>query len=460
MNPTRATAARPRPVLRFISAAAALLVVAGGACAQAAAVTAADRTFARTIAAGVRSQPDYGAQQASVQQARGGVTSARADFLPRVQLLVDSGEDRSVRAGVDDLPGSRRSGEINPQLALSQLLYDGGAAFGRYRAAKNRMESATQGVDAVANNLALRGVQVYFTVLRQREAVRIADENLAKVTGVRDKVVARAAEGRDPLSEQSRLDSRVLEARSQLEDAQRNLEDAEAAYEEFFGSRPGELVVPDTWPAHPAGVDHAISLARESNPELQSLRSELDASSAEQRAERAALLWPRLSLEFTGTAPDALGSDGLKNRDTYVGLRFSYDLFNGGATLGRSVQAAGRRRAAQYAVERADRALERGLRQAYAAVAARERQSAAMAERMQRDRQAIDDYEELFLAGRRSLNDLIVAQRDYFSSATQLLDVELDLRVQRFSVVALTGGLPGWFGLDADPANGTGSELQ
>src|SRR5690606_35318296 len=205
---------------------------------------------------------------------------------------------------------------------------------------------------------------------------------------------------------------------------------------------------------------HAISLARESNPELQSLRSELDASSAEQRAERAALLWPRLSLEFTGTAPDALGSDGLKNRDTYVGLRFSYDLFNGGATPGRSVQAAGRHRAAQYAVERADRALERGLRQAYAAVAARERQSTAMAERMQRDRQAIDDYEELFLAGRRSLNDLIVAQRDYFSSATQLLDVELDLRVQRFSVVALTGGLPGWFGLDADPANGTGSELQ
>lgn len=437
---------------------AGLALATGITHAQSAVSTDADRAFVRSISEGVRRQPDLGAQQASLQQARGGLSAARADFLPRVQLLVDSGEDHVARAGSGDIPGTRRSGEINPQLALSQLIYDGGAAWGRYRAARDRIESASLGVDAVANNLALRGVQVYFTVLRQREAVRIAAENLAKVSGVREKVVARAAEGRDPRSEQSRLDSRVLEARSQLQDGRRNLQDAEAAYEEFFGAAPGELVVPDSWPTRPEGVERAISAARVSNPELLSLQSELDAAAAELKAERAALWWPRLSLEVTGTAQDALGSDGLKNRDSYVGLRFSYDVFNGGATRARTVQASGRQRAALYAMERAQRALDRSLRQAYAAVDAREQQSQAMAERLERDRQAIDDYEELFLAGRRSLNDLIVAQRDYFSSAMQLLDVQLDLRVQRFSVVALTGGLPDYFGLESVTA-GSGSEL-
>ena len=100
MNPTRATAARPRPVLRFISAAAALLVVAGGACAQAAAVTAADRTFARTIAAGVRSQPDYGAQQASVQQATQLIQAGQfheAELLLR-GLVRQYPKDASVRS--------------------------------------------------------------------------------------------------------------------------------------------------------------------------------------------------------------------------------------------------------------------------------------------------------------------------------------------------------------------------
>src|SRR5690606_17791627 len=167
---------------------------------QLAAPSAADRAFMRLIFDAVRQQPDYGAQQSSVHQARGGLTAVRSEFLPRVQLLVDSGEDRSARAGQADIPGSRRSGEINPQVALSQLVYDGGAAWGRYRAARDRVESATQGTDAVANNLALRGVQTYFTLLRQREAVQIAVDNLDKVVGVRDKVFARAEEGRDPRS--------------------------------------------------------------------------------------------------------------------------------------------------------------------------------------------------------------------------------------------------------------------
>jgi adhesin transport system outer membrane protein len=443
---------------RILPLLAGLLLAAGVANAQSPVSTAADGAFVRSIAEAVMRQPDMGEQQASLQQARGGLTTARSDFLPRVQLLVDSGEDRSSRVGAD-IPGSRRSGEINPQVAVSQLIYDGGAALGRYRAARERITSASEGVDAVANNLALRGVQVWFSVLRQREAVSIAVDNLGKISGVRDKVVARAAEGRDPLSEQSRLDSRVLEAQSQLEDARRNLEDAEAVFEEFFGERPGQLVSPDTWPARPAQVDEAIARARLGNPELNALRSELHASSADLKAERAAMAWPRLSLEFTGTAPDALGNNGFKDRDTYLGLRFSYDVFSGGATMGRARQASGRKRAAQHAVERAELALDRGLRQAYAAVEARERQSDAMAERMQRDRQAIDDYEELFLAGRRSLNDLIVAQRDYYSSAMQLLDVQFDLRVQRFAVVALTGGLAAFFGLETHAPDRPESEL-
>src|SRR5690606_11854022 len=107
--------------------------------------------------------------------------------------------------------------------------------------------------------------------------------------------------------------SRVLEAQNQLEDARRNLEDAEAVFEEFFGERPGQLVLPDTWPARPAQVDEAIARARLGNPELNALRSELHASSADLKAERAAMAWPRLSLEFTGTAPDALGNNGFKD---------------------------------------------------------------------------------------------------------------------------------------------------
>ncbi|MBX5463626.1 MAG: TolC family protein [Steroidobacteraceae bacterium] len=95
---------------------------------------------------------------------------------------------------------SRERGQINPQVALTQLLYDGGAAWGRVRAARERVAAASLGIEVAANNLALQAVQIYFTVLRQREAVKIAEENLRKVQSVRDKVEGRAAEGRDPRS--------------------------------------------------------------------------------------------------------------------------------------------------------------------------------------------------------------------------------------------------------------------
>jgi len=405
-----------------------------------------DEWFIHLIAAGVRRQPDFNTQRSDVTQARGSLAEARAEFFPRVQLLVDSGEDRNVRG--DNITHSRERGQINPQLALTQLLYDGGAAWGRLRAARERVAAASLGIEVAANNLALQAVQIYFTVLRQREAVKIAEENLRKVRSVRDKVEGRAAEGRDPRSELSRLDSRVLEARSQLTDAQRSLEDAVAMYEEFFGSAPGQLRVPQTYPLHRENVEEALAYARAHNPELLALRRELEASAADADSARASMLWPRLSLEASGTAYDAFGDDGFENRDTYIGLRVAYDVFSGGANVGRARQASSRHQAARYALERAERALERRLRQAYAAVEARESQAATVADRMNRDRGAIDDYEELFLAGRRSLNDLIVAQRDYFTSATLFLDVQLDLNVQRYSVPALTGELAQYFGIE------------
>lgn len=409
----------------------------------------ADRMFMQSIADAVRRQPDFESQVASVRQARGSLSEARSGFLPRVQLLVDSGEDRSLRGGrAESMPDARGAGEINPQLSLTQLLFDGGAAWNRTRAARDRLHSAASGVDAVANNLALLGVQIHLTVVRQRDAVQIAMENLERVGSVRDKVAGRVEEGRDPRSELSRLDSRVLEARAQLADAQRDLQEAEASYEEFFGVVPAELHAPLGWPPRRARVEEAIEHARTGSAELLALREELDASGAELRSTRAAMLWPVLSLQVSGTAYDALGNAGLRNRDTYVGLRVSYDAFSGGAALARTQQASGRQRIAQLAVRKAELALDRRLRQAYSAVEARELQATTMADRVERDRGAIDDYEQLFLAGRRSLNDLIVAQRDYFSSAMQFLDVQQDLQLQRHAVAALTGELAAYFGID------------
>lgn len=408
-----------------------------------------DAAFLELIADAVRRQPDFGSQQAAVGQARGALSEAKAGLLPRVQLLVDSGERRAVRNDrLTDSPDGRGSGQVTPQLALTQLLYDGGAAWGRVRASKVRVSAASRGADAAANTLALQAVQSYFTVLRQREALSIAAENVRKVQGVRDKVAERVAEGRDPHSELSRLDSRVLEARNQLVDAQRDLDDAGAAYEEIFGASSESIQYPASSPGRREAVADALAYARAHNPQVLALREERDATAADYDSERAAMMWPRLSLEAVGTAYDAFGSDGVEDRDTYVGLRISYDLYAGGANGGRSRQAGGRLLAARLAVERAELALDRRIRQAYSAVEARERQAATMNDRVRRDRQAIEDYEELFLAGRRTLNDLIVAQRDYFASAMQFLDVQLDLRVQQFSLLALTGELAQYFGIE------------
>ncbi|HEY8506997.1 MAG TPA: TolC family protein, partial [Steroidobacteraceae bacterium] len=275
--------------------AAGFVFCCAGTVAQATDPGEADAAFISLIAEAVRRQPELGTRQSSVAEARGSLSEAQAAFFPRVQLLVDSGEDRNVRGS--DITRSRERGEINPQLALTQLLYDGGAAWGQLRAARERVDAASREIDGAANSLALQAVQIYFTVLRQREAVKIAEENLRRVRSVRDKVAGRADAGRDPRSELLRLGSRVLEARSQLTDAQRNLEDANAAFEEFFGYAPGELHVPRTYPMRRQSVEEALAYAREHSPELLALRSELEASAADADSARASMLWPRLSLE-------------------------------------------------------------------------------------------------------------------------------------------------------------------
>lgn len=404
-------------------------------------------TFVGLIADAVLRQPDLGAQQAAVREARGVLSVARADRLPRLQMLMDTGDDHTVRDGRSQDAGGARAGRIKPQLALSQLLYDGGAARARVQASSDRVSSASRTVDASSNRLALQGVSAYLAVLREREAVSIARQNVERVQAVRDKVAGRAAEGRDPRSELERLDSRVLEARSQLADAQRTLDDADAAFEEFFGTRSPPNLPEVSVPQRRASVDDAMSYARDNSPELLALGDQVDAGESDLKAERAARNWPRLSLEATGTAYDAFGAGSFRDRDTYVGLRVSYDLFSGGASRGRTQEVRGRAEAARMEQERGQRALDRQLRQAYAAVEARSRQVGPLADRVALDLRAIDDYEELFLAGRRSLNDMIVAQRDYYTSAMLHLQTRFDLMEQEFSIPALTGELSAFFGL-------------
>ena len=253
-------------------------------------------------------------------------------------------------------------------VTVSQLISDFGRTGNLYSSAGLRAQAQGQATNTARAQILLAVDQSYFSVLRTRAVLRVAEQTVAARQLVADQVTTLA---------QSKLKSQLdvtfarvnlEEARLLLSSAQNDQRSALAAFSTALGTdvasdyELAEEPVPSDLPPDSLPL---VDLAYRQRPEARQADLELQAAERFARAERA-LSYPTLSaVANAGGAP--VHPDQFEAGWGAAGINLQIPVFNGGLFSARRAEAEARTEAARQVAREVHNRIARDVRVAYLA---------------------------------------------------------------------------------------------
>lgn len=377
------------------------------------------------------------------------LTGLKSEYLPSVNLFGELGGQVIKN---DNVLSVSDSGRLNAtrQIGVSTelTLFDG---FRRanlvYRNAA-RLDGSIYRLLAKSETTALNAVEAYIDVVRHRNLLHIAKRNVSRHRQLADQVRARVSGGKSPLSDGFQAQERVLAAREAVTGIEQSLNDAVARYKRVIGHTPrGKMSIP--WVKHlPRNLNTLISNSIANNNRIKLAGSVVNEAGFERDILKSGRL-PRLSLNGrTSYGADRNGSRG-NDVDVFLGVNLSWSLYGGG---GRKKQiSAQQHRVDQANFQRDDitREVKELASRAWNSLTANQKRAAILRQQVQTNRRIVQNYVEEFQLSKRSLLDVLDAERAKFNNEVQKLSSEASLSFARFRILAAQSKLSGYFGHDS-----------
>ncbi len=278
-----------------------------------------------------------------IKQQEGIVLEVRSAQIPNVSASAGySRNAEEIGGGLDK--------NWSVDITARQVLFSGGGVAASVKSQQLALDAAVLALRAVINDVLLEVRTRFYTVLVNRERIKVQEQNSELLRRQLQDVKNRYEAGTVSNFEVLRAEVALANAQPALITA-RN--DYRLAIEEVrqslgFVNVNGQNVaqVPDfigTLEYHPVSYElrPALETAREQRPDLQRL-AKLAAAAAQGVIVRRANYLPSLSLYGAyDWRMNSIGSSSLSNaRDGWtIGLQSSWDIFDGRATAGRVVQA-------------------------------------------------------------------------------------------------------------------------
>lgn len=414
---------------------------------------AAAQTLKQAVESTLQSNPQVTSTAALVRAAREDLAQARSGFLPSIDVGAGLGREHS------DIPQTRALGQGGVTLdrqeagiTLTQRLFDGNATRSEVQRQSARLDAAAGRLSDTRESIALQVADAYLEVLKNRELLRLAEENLKAHIDTQEKVGLRVKAGVSQRADLQQAQGRVALARSVVSARAGGVRTAEAAYVRLTGAAPGELTPPDTPPAGLVragtvddnavtrairqGVDTAVG----SNPALAIANAELSAADAALAGAKSPFM-PRINLELAANRNrNIAGTAGDVNNELAM-LTLRWNLFRGGADSAQERALAERRFAAKDGVASTRRDVEERVAVAVHRKATSEERLAYLQEHVNHSGDVLRSYQQQLELGRRTLLDVLNAENELFGARSNLTVGRYDDMLNHLAVQAAQGSL-------------------
>jgi outer membrane protein len=376
------------------------------------------------------------------------VKSAIAQFLPSLSI----GQSASRYSGAQYFQGQLVPLTGNPwnfgkgyQASLS--LFDGGARYLEYRAARGNLAAARQNEVIQRYAIALSVKQQYFAVLAAREAEAAAQQQLAEANEQMAVTQAKIAGGAVPRSDSLSSAVTVGVAKLALVTAAGNLVAANAALTQLVGGTREVTAEPaDTGLVPTISVDSAalLRLALEGPSVAQA--AEVDRASRSSWWASLSAYLPTLTVSYSSTngftgRQFVIGGGSKLNGSSnqFLSYSLSYSVFNNFRREASVIQNSAAADNARAQLLSAEVAARENLAQYLAQFRTAEATIALQRLQIEAAEANVAAYDARYRAGAAALVDVLTAQTTLATARQNLIQARLNARTAKAQIEALIG---------------------
>ncbi len=401
-------------------------------------------TLTEAVAIGIDTNPEYGVVATNRRATDEELNQAKALYLPSIDFRGDTGfehsDDPATRGGIDD-DDEENLWRYEYGLTLTQLLFDGYETKYENKRQKSRVLSASHRVRETAELVGLSIVEFYLDVMRQRELLRIARENVANHISILDQIQDSSDAGRSTQADTEQARARLASARANEASVREQLRIAEANFIREVGDPPQNLQLPVApIDALSANLEEEVKIALHQSPTIDIFEADIKVANAEFEGSKSTL-YPQLDLQLN--ARDGNDLNGIEGRDTSASalVVMNWNLYRGGGDNARVREFISREAQAKEARAEAARGIENDVRRTWAQMISageRARQFAAQADA---NTEVVKAYKDQFDLNRRTLLDVLDSQNELFVSRSNTVNTEFVETFAVFRLLALKGEL-------------------
>ena len=383
-----------------------------------------------------RLQPDIRTARGQLQQAEGTEIQQRAALLPHIggtsqysHVSGTSAGSQSASLGLN--PTNRTSDTFSNSLGVNWLLFDFGHTRDLVRAADLRRQAAAAFLLQSENDVSLTVKERYYTVLQAQRLVQVGEDDLR--TRQEQLRLARALYQAGNMSPGDVVRSQTTVSNSvfALNNSRRNLELARLDLAQTLGLAPRSrlnLVDFDEPDLPLKDMNELSKLAFNQRPDMLVAQRNVDAALASLDAART-LNYPALST-FAGVTY-AGRANGVQYPTFNLQIAIDFQLFDGGAQRGATVNAEGGVEVARAAYTRAQLAVERDVSGVLMQLLTAERSLEAASAGVDSAREGVRIAAGRYRAALGTLTDVFDAQTALVSARTNYVNALNDLNLAR-----------------------------
>jgi adhesin transport system outer membrane protein len=410
------------------------------------------------VAIGISTNPETGVVQNNRRATDEELNQAKGLYLPSVDVRADTGyehsDDPGTRAGTGD--DEENMWRYEAGVTLTQMLFDGWETKFENARQQARVLSAAHRVGESAELTGLAIVEAYLDVMRQREQLKIARENVAEHISLLDQISDSAQAGRTTQADVQQGNARLAAARALESSVREALRQAEATYIREVGDPPQDLVMPMV-PVDVLSqdVEREVKLALHQSPTLAIFEADIDVAHAEFEGSKSTM-YPQVDLQLNArTGNDLNGVDG---RDTSASALavLNWNLYRGGIDTARVKEHINREAQAKEARADAARQVEADVRQTWARMVSAGERARQFTAQAAANTEVVKSYKDQFDLNRRTLLDVLDSQNELFVSRSNLVNAEFLEMFAVYRLVAMKGELLKSLGVprprESDPA--------
>lgn len=394
--------------------------------------------FKDALTATYASNPRIKAERNKLQGIDENVNQALSGFKPSAALTYDKGRKRTDFAGA----GWQHADVNDTALRVEQPLFRGFGTISSFRAAKQRAKAGQADLMAVEQSVMLQAITAYMDVVANQSILELSRSNKDVLQKQLQASNDRFEVGEVTRTDVAQSEARLSQARTSVIESEGQLITSIAAFQRTVGFKPeGALGVPDHSPELPGSLQEALTIARNTNPQLLSALRAYKASDYDINTNISSIL-PRVSL--VGTMSDQEGAGALGNstfeQDSLV-VNFQVPLYQSGAEYSRVREAKAIARQQKHNAMEAELGVEENVTRAWEDL---ETSIATITERNDQIKAAeiaLDGVRQEQEYGARTVLDVLDAEQELFSARTNLVRAQRDRMVATYSLLLTLGQL-------------------